>query len=85
MSENKVLVEIFVPTIEMYFNVFLPINKRIINIISLLEESIIDLSDEYYKKCTNCKLYNKETGLAYDEMLIIKETDIRNGASLIMF
>lgn len=85
MNDNKVLVEIFVPTIETSFNVFLPINKRVVNIVSLLETAITDLSDNYYKNNGNARLYNNSTGLPYDDKLVLKETDIRNGSKLIMF
>ena len=36
--KNKVLVELVVPTIETSFDVYLPINKRIGNIITLLNK-----------------------------------------------
>ena len=36
--KNKVLVELVVPTIESTFDIYLPINKRIGNIITLLNK-----------------------------------------------
>ena len=47
--KNKVLVELVVPTIESSFDVYLPINKRIGNIITLLNKTVSELSEGCYE------------------------------------
>lgn len=81
---NKVLVEVEFPKIEATYTVFIPINKRIINVIQLLEKGVKSLSDDYYMTEGEHYLYKKETGLRYDDSLVVKETDIRNGSKLII-
>ncbi len=82
--KNKVLVELIVPTIESSFNIYLPINKRIGNIIGLLNKTIAELSDECYEGNNNTCLYNRETSQKYDVNTLLYNTDIRNGTTLIL-
>lgn len=79
---NKVLVELIIPNLELKYNVFLPVNKRINNIINLLIRAVSDLSGK--KINTDACLYNKDTGLKYEEDLTLIDTDIRNGSKIIL-
>lgn len=79
---NKVLVELLVPELDIKYNIFLPVNKKINNIINLLIKSIKDLTGK--ELSNNVCLYSKETGLKYDENLILLNTDIRNSSVLIL-
>ena len=54
--KNKVLVELVVPTIESTFDIYLPINKRIGNKITLLNKTVSELSE-------GCNEGNEHTAL----------------------
>ena len=82
--KNKVLVELVVPTIESSFDVYLPINKRIGNIITLLNKTISDFSEGCYEGNKYTSLYNRETSTKYDVNALLYDTDIRNGTTLIL-
>ena len=41
--KNKILVEIYVPQLDENYNIYLPLNKNIANIITLIGKSIIEL------------------------------------------
>lgn len=82
--KNKVLVELIVPTIESSFDVYLPINKRIGNIITLLNKTVAEFSDDCYEGTNHTSLYNRETSQKYDVNLLLYNTDIRNGTTLIL-
>ena len=43
---NKVLVNIFFPKIDKKYDVWIPLNKRIYNIIELLLKGVNELNDE---------------------------------------
>lgn len=58
--KNKVLVELVVPTIESSFDIYLPINKRIGNIITLLNKIVSEYSEGCYEEMKN-QLYTIET------------------------
>ncbi|MBQ3468729.1 MAG: hypothetical protein IJH18_01550 [Bacilli bacterium] len=82
--ENKVLVKLFVPYIESHYEVFLPVGKRIGDLVILLSKSLVEISNGYYDITNNERLYNRISGNAYDESQILKNTDIRNGTELII-
>ncbi len=82
--KNKVLVELIVPSIEASYDIFLPINKRIGNIISLLNKTIADISDGCYEGNVNTSLYNRDTSQKYEINTLLYNTDIRNGTTLIL-
>lgn len=81
---NKVLVMLSVPSIEAYYEVFIPINKSIYSVIELLKTSISDLSEGYFPVDGKFRLYNKNDGTVYNEKDIINDTNIRNGTKLIL-
>ena len=82
--KNKVLVELVVPTIESSFDVYLPINKRIGNIITLLNKTVSEFSEGCYEGSNQTSLYNRETSEKYDANTLLYNTDIRNGTTLIL-
>lgn len=82
--KNKVLVELIVPSIEASYDIFLPINKRIGNIITLLNKTIADMSDGCYEGNVNTALYNRDTSQKYEINTLLYNTDIRNGTTLIL-
>ena len=83
--KNKVLVELVVPDIDEIYNVYLPANRRIGNIILLLKKAITDLTNGVYDNQNDSFLYNVTTGEKYSINSLLRETDIRNGTSLVLF
>lgn len=81
--ENKVLVELLVPELEESFDVYLPITKRVGNIIALLVKSINDMGIDY-ELTSSIALYSRVTSKRYDPNDLIYDTDIRNGSILIL-
>lgn len=82
--KNKVLVEIVIPRLDERYNIFLPINKRIGNIVLLVNKAIEELSNGIYKCNKQASLYNSETGERYDTNKLLYETNIRNGSVLVL-
>ncbi len=81
---NKVLVEITVPEIDQTYNAFLPINKKVGNILVLITKAISDMSNNNYQVSTTNALYNRITGEKYNTDDLIRETNIRNGTKLVL-
>ena len=81
---DKVLVKLYVPMLEEIYDVWIPANKRIYNVIKLLVKAINELSDNSYKPNKMPILYDKLTAEAYDINLRIKESTIRSGAEIIL-
>ena len=81
---NKIIVKLYVPKIDKEYDVFIPTNKRISMVISLLVKAINELSNGSFLPTTMPMLYNKITAKPYDVNITIKESDIRNGSELIL-
>ena len=67
----------------MDYNIFIPISKRVGNIIQLLIKAINELGTNIdFDK--SILLYNRNTGQQYNPNDLIYDTDIRNGTELIL-
>lgn len=81
---NKVLVELIVPVLEESYDVFIPINRKIGNIICLLSKIVSDMSGGYFSVSEKNALYSGDTGDVYPVDTLVFNTDIRNGSKLIL-
>ena len=61
MKMDKVLVKVYVPMLEGIYDVWIPSNKRIHEIIVLLVKAIFELSEGYYNPSEMPSLYDKIT------------------------
>lgn len=82
--KNKVLVRLAVPEIFETYNVYLPINKKVGNVIELLSKAIFELTNGNFSSKDTNMLYSSVTGEKYPVDKLIRETDIRNGAKIIL-
>ena len=81
--ENKLLIELCVPELERNFDIFIPITKRVGNIIGLLVKAISELGIQY-ELTPNIALYNRITSERYNPNDLIYNTDIKNGSVLVL-
>ena len=82
--DNKVLVSLIIPQIDYQSDVYLPINKRIGNIILLIVKSMNEVSNKDSQIDKNCALYNRDTLEKYSSNDLVYNTTIRNGTTLIL-
>ena len=82
--KNKVLVELIVPEFDMRYDIYIPINKKIGNVIILLNKAISDLTNGIYTGSNTTCIYNRISGLKYNINDLVRNTDIRNGTSLVL-
>lgn len=82
--KNKVLVEIYIPQLDEEYNIYLPLNKNIANVIILIGKSISELKRIDNFDYNSLSLYNRETTIKYNPNSLIRETNIRNGFRLIL-
>lgn len=81
---NEVLVKLYVPTIGEQFDIWIPVNKKIHTIITLLVRAVNEFTKGYYLPNKMPYLYDKETVKVFDINLRVIETNIRNGSELIL-
>lgn len=79
---TKVIVQLLVPEVDMKMDLFLPVNKKIGNIINLLNQSIYELTRGEIIVATTNKLINVNTKEVYKSDVLVFDTDIRNGTVL---
>ena len=82
--KNKVNVEVIVPALEEQYNVFIPVNKKTIEIIFLLNKAINDMTDGSFVISEHLSLINADNGSVYDVNNTFLENNILNGAKLIL-
>ncbi len=82
--KNKVLVELVVPQIDQSFNLYIPINKKIGNVIVLVNKAISDLTNGVYIGSNKSFLYDSATGEKYNINDLVIKTNIRNGSVLVL-
>ena len=84
MNNNKVCIDLIVPSIEERYNVFIPINKKTIEIIFLLNKAINDMTDGNFIMSDKLSLINADNGAIYDVSKTILENNILNSTKIIL-
>ena len=82
--KDKVLVKIIVPEIDQEFDAYIPIAKKVGNIINLVNEYISTKIDSDYKLSKSNKMYNAMTREQYHSDVLVANTNIRNGIRLVI-
>ena len=82
--KNKVFIKLRVPEIDKEYDLYLPVNKKIGNIIILLNEAINELSLGEIEISQKNKLYNEKTQELYSPDTLLLNTNIRNGTTLVL-
>ena len=81
---NKILIEIEIPSIEKKYDVFIPINKKVGTIKKLLEQALVELSDKSFQIVPDTNFYNKEDGEMYNVNHTVRDTTLKNGSRIIL-
>lgn len=81
---NKILVELYIPLIEKNYDIYIPINKRIGTVKRLIENGLLELTENSYIIKEDSNFYSKETGQIYDVNKNVRETDLKNGSKIIL-
>lgn len=84
MIENKVLVSVNVPMLEKKYDIYFPVNRKISNVIKMIKSSLYGLSQGSFDMDKDYVLYNKDNGEPYDMNILVRESNIRNGSSVIL-
>lgn len=81
---NKVLINVDVPELDMNYDLFIPVNELVWRINKLVVKSISDLSGVPLNPNDKYIFINKITNKVYNNNEVIIDTDIRNGTELIL-
>ena len=83
-NNNKVCIDLIVPSIEERYNVFIPVNKKTIEIIFLLNKAINDMTDGNFVISDKLSLISADNGAVYDVSKTILENNILNSTKIIL-
>ena len=79
----RVYITLDVPILDKKYELLVPIDRRIHDLIDLLRNNIPELRENYYKdRMPN--IFNKSNGELYDMNEIIKDSNIKTGTRLIL-
>lgn len=81
---DKILVLVYIPSIEEEYEVYIPINKKIGTIKKVIIDAIIELSDGNIKSDEKFQLYDKDITGIYNNDLLVKDSGIKNGSKLVL-
>lgn len=79
---NKILINLYVPTVEKEYTVFIPVGKTIGAIKTYICDIVSELSEQ--ELINKMYLYDKESKHKYDDEQLLKDTEIKNGTKLIL-
>jgi len=80
MFDNKLFINLYVLVLDKHFELFLPVDEKIGNIVKLLDKTLLDV----YSNNRDFSLLNLYSGNLYRNNDIVRNTDIQNGARLIL-
>ena len=81
---NRVLIRVYIPLLEKKYDVWVPINKKVYEIIINLIKGINPINKIEYDMREIPNLYDKESSEVYDINIRIIDTNIRNGSEVIL-
>ena len=81
---NKILVKLYVPTISEEYDIWIPINRRIHNVIRLIIKALYELTEGEYNPINMPLLYDKQNSKPFDINQTIGESTIQNGSEIIL-
>ncbi len=80
---NKVLVKLYVLKIDQEFELFLPPNKTIGDIICMIAKSLNQLTNGIFPLNFQNLIFDMETNIMYAPNLSLKDAQIKNGKKLL--
>lgn len=81
---NKLLVKVEYPMINQEYELFIPINKTVAKLLSLIQKAIIEMNVDMIPSKNDIGFYIKSTGELLPMDKIIKNTNLKNGDTLVI-
>lgn len=81
---NKVLINLYVPTLGESYDLFIPVNEIMWKVNRLIVKMISDSTEGMFNLDRDYAMINVDTGRLYDNNDIIINTDIRNATKILL-
>ena len=81
---EKVLVEVYIPALEMTFDAFVPLQSQMSEVLELVKKAAAEMSDGRFVANRNTAICYREDGTIININLSVFELEIRNGSKLML-
>ena len=81
---DKVLVEIYAPTLDLSFDVFIPLQSPMYEVLDLIKKAVVEMSDGRFIANANTALCHREDGTIINVNMSVYELEIHNGSKLML-
>lgn len=78
--DNKLLVDLYVLALDKHYEIFIPVDEKVGNVVNLLDNSLLSMVSSN-KKIVLLNLYS---GTVYKNNDVVRNTDISNGTKLML-
>ena len=82
--KNKILISVYVPTLDETYEVYIPSNETIKVILELISKTVDDLSDSDFNSDDNHYLLDVDTLSIYLKNQIVRDTNIINSKKIVL-
>ncbi len=82
--KNKINVDILVPNINQTYNLFIPVNKTVGEVVKLINKAINDLTEGEFPIKNDLTLLDINTCTIYNFDYSVKDNKIKNGTRLVL-
>lgn len=80
MFDNKLLIDLYVLALDKHFELFVPVDEKVGNMVNLLDKSLLNM----FSNKKRFSLLNVYSGNIYKNNDLVRNTDIQNGTKLIL-
>lgn len=84
MMNNKVLVEITVPAAGEKYDVWIPLESKMADVLSMVSSALSDLSNGRYTAAGDVILCDANSGAIFNVNMEVAELGIKNGSRLML-
>ena len=81
---NKALVEIFVPASSQKYDVYIPLDVKMSDVVTMVAGALSDLSNGRYKATGEAILCDADTGIIFNINMEVAELGIKTGSRLML-
>lgn len=81
---DKAMIEIFLPAAGRSFDVQVPLNLKVWEIIAMVSNAVEDLSDGFFTPSDQTTLCDRSTGAILNMNITAEELGIKNGSKLML-
>ena len=82
--KNKILIKLYVPTLDFEYEVFIPTNEIVRRVIDLIVNVVNEVSDEALPDDQTYYLFDPDTSQVYANASIVRDTNMINDKRIML-